>query len=59
LAYSQQAVHITAYQIAMEESFGVEQPFQIALEQAWASSWSVLELTQSQMQSRQLTVHAH
>jgi len=44
LAYSQQAVHITAYQIAMEESFGVEQ-FQIALEQAWASSWPVLELT--------------
>jgi len=58
LAYSQQVVHITAYQIAMEEAFGVEQ-FQIALEQAWASSWPVLELTQSQMQSRQLTVHAH
>jgi len=46
LAYSQQTVHITAYQIAMEEAFGVEQ-FQIALEQAWASSWPVLELTQS------------
>jgi len=58
LAYSQQTVHITAYQIAMEEAFGVEQ-FQIALEQAWASSWSVLELTQSQMQSRQLIVRAH
>jgi hypothetical protein len=57
LANSQQAVHITAYHIAMEEASGVDQ-FQIALEQAWASSWPVLELTHEQMQSRQLTVHA-
>jgi len=58
LAYNQQAVHITAYQIGMEEASGVEQ-FQISLEQAWTSTWPVLELTREQMQSRQLTVHAH
>jgi hypothetical protein len=56
LAYSQQAVHITAYQIAMEEASGVEQ-FQMSLELAWTSTWPVLELTHEQMQSRRLSVH--
>jgi hypothetical protein len=47
-AFNQQLLHITAYQIAMEEASGLEY---VSLVQSWTLTSPVLELRHEQMHS--------